>query len=124
MRVGVFGPRDYPRGKKYTNYNHVADKIATYDATCITSGGGIGVEQLALRFAEENGIQSKVVPPHIQALGTKVAFEKRNEEIARQIEIAVVFWDGKEKYYAELIGKLIGMGVDVHVYNMGTPASQ
>lgn len=121
MIIGVFGPREH-KGKKFTNYNRVADILDTYDGvTEIVTGGGEGVEQLALRYAEENKISNDTVPPNIKALGTTLAFKKRNEEIAGRIQVAVVLWDGKEKYTIDLIATLTKFG-PVHVWSVDPAA--
>ena len=117
MIVGVFGPRDY-KGATYASYTRVSEVLDTFAMTGLVSGGGMGVERLGLRYAEErykNQWEARVVPPHIQALGAKVAFEKRNEEIIRQIDIGVVLWDGRERHYAELIAKIIQAGKTAYV---------
>lgn len=116
MIIGVFGPRELSRGVPYKNYNQVADILEGYAITTLISGGGAGVERLALRFAEENGIESRVVPPHIQALGTKAAFERRNETIIQAMHIGVILWDGKERFYSELIAKIIQSGKLANVH--------
>ena len=116
--LGVFGPRDF-KGKTYSNYNRVADVLDGFEKiSLLVSGGGRGVEQLALRYAQENGIEPKIVPPHINALGAKVAFIKRNEEIIRQIDMAVVFWDGKEQYYVDLLSTVVTAHKTAHVVNV------
>lgn len=114
MNIGIFGPRDF-RGKLYANYNRVSDVLETFDFELLISGGGKGVEQLGLRFAEEKGIESKIYPPHIEVLGAKEAFERRNAEIIRALDVAVVLWDGKERFYGELISKILQAGKTAYV---------
>jgi hypothetical protein len=116
--IGVFGLRSY-KGKEYNDYNRVADVLDGFQSMkLLVSGGGRGIEQLALRYANECGIEPKVVPPNISAYGPKVAFIKRNEEIIQQIDLAVVFWDGKEQYYVDLMSNVVNAGKVAHVIHV------
>lgn len=107
MIVGVFGPA-HLRGQEYANYNFIADNLDNYPGiTKIITGGGTGVEQLALRYATENGIEREVIPPNIRAHGKDKAFIFRNQEILDILDVAVLFWDGNDAFYHRLFSDCV-----------------
>lgn len=102
----MFGP-GYFHGQEYNNYSFLADQLDNYsDVTKIITGGGVGVEQLALRYATENQIEPEVIPPNIKAHG-KSAFVYRNQEILDIIDLGVFFWDGVDSFYHRLFADAI-----------------
>lgn len=108
MIVSVFGLRDH-KGKEYSNYDYVAETLETFKgADEIISGGGRGIEQLALRFATESDIPHRVIPPNIQKFGSSVAFTKRNQELIRASDLCVIFWDGEDRFYIDLMRTALG----------------
>ena len=118
MKVAVFGPRDH-KGSRYKNYNHVAGILESFDGiSLLLSGGGEGVEQLALRFAAENKIPERVIPPKIKVYGAPTAFLKRNEELIRESDFVIVLWDGKTTHYVELMSSVILAGKPLSVFNV------
>jgi hypothetical protein len=96
--------------------------LETYPkAVELITGGGAGVEQLALRYAAEEQIAPKVCPPrlHLYAGNHEMAFARRNDEILAMLpDVVVIIWDGKGKHYPELIGKSAARGLLTHVYPM------
>lgn len=115
MIISVFGLRDF-KGREYSNYDHVASVLDTFEkADKIITGGGKGIEQLALRYAGEAGIEPQVIPPNIAKHGQVAAFSKRNYEIILGSDLIVVFWDGVENYYRELIRTALSQGKHCYV---------
>lgn len=109
MILSVFGLRDF-KGKEYDNYAHVSltlDQFENVDQ--IISGGGKGIETLAVRYAHENGISPRVIPPNIQKFGHAAAFQRRNHEVLEASDVPVVFWDGEDSYYIELLKTIVGL---------------
>lgn len=103
MIVSVFGLRDF-KGREYANYQYVSEVLDTFrDSDEMITGGGRGIEQLALRFASEHGIAHRVIPPNIQKFGSSVAFTKRNQEIIKASDVSVVFWDGEDRFYIDVL---------------------
>lgn len=107
MKLGVFGPAFF-RGKKYVNYDYVSQSIGEIDGiTEIITGGGAGVEQLALQHATLNKIESQVVPPNIKLHGIEKAFVIRNQEIIRTVDFVLLLWDGKDVKYHQTMADAI-----------------
>lgn len=106
MIIGVFGIRDDPKNSRevYSNYNAVATILnGLDDVSKIFTGGGKGVEQLTLRYAEERSIPQEVIPPNIEKFGQHAAFDDRNERLLERIDMAVLLWSGNERYLIKLI---------------------
>jgi hypothetical protein len=112
--VGVFGPGHF-RGQEYKNYAHVSDVLDNYEISKIITGGGVGVEQLALRYATTNEIDTEVIPPNIRAHGKESAFIFRNQEIIQIIDLAVLLWDGNDPFYHKLMADCIAKRTPLHV---------
>ena len=99
MKLGVFGPA-FVRGKAYDSeiaYEFVARCLSEFDdVELIVTGGGKGVEQLAIKWAVLNSVDNDVTPPNIKQHGFEKAFVFRNQEILAVVDFAALFWDGKD----------------------------
>jgi hypothetical protein len=105
--VGVFGP-GYFRGKKYENYDYVAQAIGALEGIVkIISGGGKGAEEFAQKYAARHGIDHDVIPPNIKLHGTENAFIYRNQEIIKSVDLVVLLWDGKDAKYHRLMADAV-----------------
>lgn len=106
MRVAVFGPGIYKR-QPYDNYEYVASKLddvaLRYQPSLVHTGGGKGVEQLALRWAAVNDVEAKVTPPNIQRDGIENAFVIRNREILEDTDLVILLWDTADAKYAKML---------------------
>lgn len=73
----------------------------------IVSGGAVGVDLCAKRYALEHGIKYTEFLPEYSKYG-KAAPLKRNDEIIKYTDTVLAFWDGKSrgtKYSIELCEK-------------------
>lgn len=100
MKLAIIGSRNV------TNIDiekHIPDGVSE-----IVSGGAKGVDTLAKEYALENKIKyTEFLPDY--ARFNKGAPLKRNEEIAKYADVALVFWNGKSKgtkYTVECFEKL------------------
>jgi len=99
--IGILGVRDF-QGNVYNNYEHISSILSDYirkegrsrDNVQFRTGGGRGVESLVVRYAKENGIPCKTIPPNIQELGASEAFKARNNNVVAGSKELLVFWDG------------------------------
>lgn len=115
MNVGIFGPGHYRR-TEYANFSHVSSTLDEYsNIRRIISGGGKGVESLALRYAALKGIAAESIPPNIKAHGTENGFIFRNKDIIEQVELVILFWDGNRMYH-QLMHDTIARGKILHVF--------
>jgi hypothetical protein len=134
MNIAVFGPKfALERASNsvppdiYRDYDYIASTLDAYKgmADVLISGGGFGVEQLAARWAVENGIEvPDTVSPNIRDFGKLEGFRRRNKTIVERSELVILFWDGKNKHYFELIAEVIQQGRGLHIYPAGPPAEQ
>lgn len=87
MRYAVIGSRSF---QNYDILYHVLEK---HYITKIVSGGAIGADTLAARYAHEKGIQLEVVKPDWYKYPKTAGFV-RNKEIVRAVDVVLAFWDG------------------------------
>ena len=62
----------------------------------IISGGAVGVDTLAERFARAEGLSLTVLRPDYDQFD-KIAPLIRNEAIVRQADYVLILWDGRSK---------------------------
>ena len=94
MKLAVVGSRnfnDYSLMKRYLDKIHSVEPI-----TCIVSGGAKGADSLSERWAKENNIQTKIFIPDWNRFN-KAAGYIRNEQIIKESDKVIAFWDGKSK---------------------------
>jgi len=101
MKIAIVGSR-----------NITVDNLSRYVSLKdeIVSGGAVGVDQCAAKYAYENGIKITEFLPEYNLYG-RAAPISRNRKIVDYADKIIVFWDGKSKgtlsviQYAEKVGK-------------------
>ena len=101
MKIAIVGSRKV-----------IVDNISDYvsDEDEIVSGGAVGVDSCAAKYANKNGLKLTEFLPEYELYG-RVAPIIRNKKIVDYADKVVVFWDGRSKgtlsviKYAEKIGK-------------------
>ena len=101
MKVAVIGSRSI-----------LAIDIGMYisDGDEIVSGGAVGADSCATKYAKKNGLRLTVFLPQYERYG-RAAPIVRNKKIVDYADKIVAFWDGKSKgtlsviKYAEKTGK-------------------
>lgn len=93
MKLAVVGSRSFQ------NYEHLRQTLASQfpAATVIISGGAMGADFLARRYAAEYGLEMVEHRPDYDTHGGKVAPLIRNERIAEDCDAMVAFWDFKSR---------------------------
>jgi predicted Rossmann fold nucleotide-binding protein DprA/Smf involved in DNA uptake len=74
----------------------------------IVSGGADGADSLAEKWAEKNGVPTKIFDPNHER-DFRGAYRIRNEKIAEECDVLIAFWDGASKgteYTIEFARKL------------------
>jgi len=90
MRVIIAGPRDY---EDYVSLL-VAVRLAAFDISEVVSGHARGVDTLGERWSREVlGREPKLFPADWNKYG-KGAGPKRNLQMAKYAEGAIILWDG------------------------------
>lgn len=97
MKVAIVGSRTFNDYEKFrTSFPCIFSSI-----TEIVSGGAIGADTLAEKYARENNIKLKVFLPKFKTdknvpYHPKWFFE-RNREIVDYADVIYAFWDGKSR---------------------------
>lgn len=81
----------------------------------ILSGKARGADTLGERFAEQCGIKVIEFAADWDKHG-KAAGPIRNEELAQNADVAIVFWDGKSRGSRNMIDNALKYGLELHVF--------
>lgn len=94
MRVAVIGSRNVGEG-----YYALVCKHMPGNASEIVSGGAVGVDSLAKRYAAANGLPIRIIRPDYrgkrETYERKLAPLERNREIVDCADVVLAFWDGR-----------------------------
>ena len=103
-------------------FNVMDDIMDRYNITEIVSGTAKGADSMGEQYAYENSLKISKLPAEWDLYG-KGAGHKRNEEMARYADIAIIFWDGKSRGSKNMIEtmKKMGKSVIVKYYNEEDP---
>ena len=86
MIAAVVGSRNF------TNYDQLSEELSKYNIHEIVSGGAIGADSLAERYALEWEIPIRIFKPDWSTgRGAGLA---RNTDIINAADIIIAFWDG------------------------------
>ncbi|WP_249298787.1 SLOG family protein [Feifania hominis] len=89
MKVAIIGSRKAPES--------VYELLAQYvplNASEIVSGGAVGIDRLAERYARENGLALKTFLPNYHKYAKSAPLE-RNRQIVAYSDLVLAVWDGK-----------------------------
>lgn len=108
MTVAVIGSRSIVTAE--------LEKYLPKGITSLVTGGASGVDSLAERYADANGIPKKVIYPNYEKYG-KAATLIRNKQIVNSCDIVIAIWDGKStgtRYTIEY-ARQVGKPFEVHI---------
>ena len=88
MKVAIVGSRSF-------NFE-IPQSCIPKGTTQIISGGAIGTDRMARRFAVEHGIKIVEILPEYNLYG-RCAPLKRNDIIVKLADLVIAFWDGKSR---------------------------
>lgn len=86
-RIGVVGSREFKNYRQICDY---LDKISRLGDT-IVSGGAVGVDSMAQRYAKEHGLRILIIYPDYAHYGRGATFV-RNKEIVEESDEIVAFY--------------------------------
>lgn len=104
MKIAVVGSR------KFNDYDLLKEKLSAYQIDVIISGGAVGADLLAERYALENQIETLIFPADWDIHGRSAGLI-RNKLIVESCDYLIAFWNGKSRGtkfsidYAEALGK-------------------
>ena len=92
MKIAIIGSRNF------TNYKLLQEILEQYQPkiTLVVSGAAKGADSLGEKWALENNIQTLIFPADWNQYG-KIAGFIRNEDIIKNCDCCVAFWDGESK---------------------------
>ena len=85
------------------------------DTTLIISGGAVGVDTLAEKYADAHGIKKMILLPNYELYG-KSAPLIRDRLIVDNADVVIAFWDGESRGTAYTISYAKQRKVPCHVY--------
>jgi len=97
-RIGVIGSRSFDDYKLLKN---ILSKFLPFK---LVSGGAIGADLLAERFAIENNLLKEIFLPDWNKYGKRAGFI-RNSLIVKNSDAIIAFWDGFSKGTKDTIEK-------------------
>jgi hypothetical protein len=92
MKLAIIGSRNF------TNYKLLQEILEQYKPkiTLVVSGAAKGADSLGEKWALENNIQTLIFPADWNQYGKRAGFI-RNEDIIKNCDCCVAFWDGESK---------------------------
>jgi hypothetical protein len=92
MKIAIIGSRDF------NDYGLLEDTLESFKAkmSLVISGAARGADLLGERWAINNGIKTLIFPADWATYGKRAGFI-RNEDIIKNCDIVIAFWDGKSK---------------------------
>jgi len=116
--IGVIGIRDF-KGKVYGNRAYIgkcvhefaeARGIADYE---LVTGGGKGVEEELIGWANDQNIEIRTISPNSQ---TPEGFAHRNNMIVAQSDVLIMFWDGYIMNLVAPMSTAVSHGRECHLF--------
>lgn len=98
MKIAILGTRTF---NDVSYFESVIGSIISEDDTII-SGGARGTDSLAEKYAYDHNIPIQIFKADWNKYGKAAGFI-RNDEIWRETDIGVIFWDGESKGTAHSI---------------------
>lgn len=92
MKLAIIGSRKF-NNKVILNkvLNEYVDKV-----NLVISGGAFGADFMGEEWAKENKIETSIFKPDWEKFGKSAGFI-RNQDIVKNSDEVVAFWDGKSK---------------------------
>lgn len=112
VKVAVIGSRTI---KKLNIGEYLPKNI-----TKIVSGGAVGVDSLAEKYADEQGIPKQIIHPQYEKYGIRAPLV-RNKLILEEADLVIIFWDGKSsgtKHAADYAKKMC-KETYIHIIRVG-----
>jgi hypothetical protein len=92
IKLAIIGSRDFG------DYKLLCETLSPYlpKINLVVSGGARGADKLGERWAKENNIQTLIFYANWDKHGKAAGFI-RNEDIIKNCDCVIAFWDGKSK---------------------------
>lgn len=90
MKIAVIGSRTF------SDFSLLESELKPLDISLIISGGAVGADRLAVRYANSQKIPCTIFFPDYQRFG-KSAPIIRNHDIVKEADFVIAFWDSKSR---------------------------
>lgn len=110
MRVVIAGSRSITKMAIVEK----AIKDSGFKIESVISGCARGVDQLAIQWAEQNGIRVYRFPAQWDTWGKSAGY-RRNTRMAEVCDAVIAIWDGKSRGTAHMIEEAKRLGKKVYV---------
>ena len=117
MKIGIIGSRtfnDYELLKEVMN--DYLNRDNELNCELVVSGGARGADYLGERWAKENDIPTLIFKPEWDKYGKSAGF-RRNQDIVKNSDFVVAFWDGVSKGSKSSIDLCVKLGIPVRIIN-------
>lgn len=85
----------------------------------IISGGAKGADKMGEIYAKKRGYDLKIFPTKWDLFGKKAGY-LRNEEMAKNADAVIAFWDGNSPGTKHIIRYAEKLGLDTHLVKITT----
>jgi YspA, cpYpsA-related SLOG family len=113
MRVAVIGSRTF------SDYEFLKETLQHVYITEMISGGALGADQLAERYAKEKNIPIRIIP-HTE--NKDIPDLSRTYSIINLAQLVIAFWDGKSQGTCDLVKFAQKSGKQVSIKNFRVPS--
>lgn len=98
MKLAIIGSRTFD------NYDFLTEILEPHKSkvTLVISGAAKGADSLGEKWAIQNKIETLIFPANWKKYGKRAGFI-RNEDIIKNCDYVIAFWDGKSKGTAHSI---------------------
>lgn len=114
MKVAVIGSRSIAYGKMQDTVLAYLERYIPVNATEIVSGGAIGADKLAERYADLHHLRKTIFLPDYDTYGRRAPLV-RNEQIVKAADTVIALWDGKSHGTAYTVSFAVAEGVPVKI---------
>ena len=116
MKIAVIGSR----GSISDDYKIIC-KYMPRNAAEIVSGGAVGIDSLAKKYAIENNLLYKeFLPKYNEVENKRIAPILRNREIVNYSDMVLAFWDGESRGTYDTINYTIKVQKPIKIYILET----
>ncbi len=114
FRVAIVGSRSFDN---YDEFKTSIEYLTAINGLELISGGAIGTDQLAERFAHEHGIPIVTFLPDYKKYG-RAAPLKRNDLIIDNANAVIAFWDGESRGTGYVVKKCKKLNKTCYVFSV------
>lgn len=117
MKIAIIGSRSIT---DYQTLKQLMSRIDMEQVSEVISGGANGADELAARWAKENGKKLTELRPDYKQHGGRAPLE-RNKEIVNRADVVYALWDGQSKGTAHALAEAKRQGKELHCYQPPQP---